>query len=97
MLGVTLTKELHRVLKKTVDLKSHPVTADETMFVIFVIFQLYSALRFSNQKLVVDIGDLRKDAKDFFSLPIPRAVWEEKKGYQNRILVNFVESALSGG
>jgi hypothetical protein len=36
---------------------------------------------------------LREDVASFFSLPIPGAVWEEMKIYQDSDFVRFVESA----
>jgi len=38
-------------------------------------------------------GGLKKDVREFFSLPIPRAVWNEMKSYQDSDFVRFVEEA----
>jgi hypothetical protein len=38
---------------------------------------------------------LRRDVAQFFSLPIPRAVWEKTKVTQNDDFVAFVESCLN--
>jgi hypothetical protein len=41
--------------------------------------------------LVIKQDDLRRDVSGFFSLPIPKAVWEKTKVMQNDDFVEFVE------
>ncbi len=45
-----------------------------------------------NDQLVVKVEGLRRDIAQFFSLPIPREVWEKIKVLQNDDFVAFVES-----
>jgi hypothetical protein len=37
---------------------------------------------------------LALDAGEFFSLPLPRAVWEKTKKFRNPRFVRFVERAM---
>jgi len=40
---------------------------------------------------------LRRDVKEFFSLPVPRAVWIKTKLLQNQDFAAFIESSLGNG
>jgi hypothetical protein len=40
---------------------------------------------------------LRQDVRSFFSLPLPKAVWEKTKIFQNQDFVKFVEMCRRGG
>ena len=39
---------------------------------------------------------IHKDIERFFSLPIPRAVWEKVKDFQEEPFVRFVEKSIDG-
>ena len=39
---------------------------------------------------------LREDVANFFNLPIPNAVWQEMKIFQDSDFVRFVEEASGG-
>jgi hypothetical protein len=43
---------------------------------------------------ITTLGELKADARSFFALPLPRAVWEKTKGIRNRRFVRFVERAF---
>ncbi len=43
---------------------------------------------------ITPLEEIRRDARSFFSLPLPRAVWEETKATRNQQFVRFVENAL---
>ena len=45
-----------------------------------------------NDQLVVKMEGFRRDIAEFFSLPIPREIWEKLKPMQNDDFVAFVES-----
>jgi hypothetical protein len=83
--------ELSRVLDPSADLHKQSVTLGEEEFVKFVILHLSSAFYAMNDELVMKLEGVRKDACEFFSLPIPRAIWEKLKVYQNDDFVAFVE------
>ena len=51
-------------------------------------WQLEKALKRGELKL------LARDAGEFFSLPLPHAVWEKTKQFRNPKFVRFVEQAL---
>jgi hypothetical protein len=44
-----------------------------------------------SDRLVVKYEGLRRDIAQFFSLPIPQAVWDRIKVFQNGALVRFIE------
>ena len=86
--------ELSRVLQRDVDLKSKPVTDREWLFVKMLILHLDTVWRAMNAGLFVELEGLKSDVRDFFSLPIPAAVWHIAKPLQNHDFVAFIDSAL---
>jgi len=83
--------ELARVLEPKPDLKVAPVTPAEEMFVRFLILHLSGAHRAIRSGLFTSPERLREDISSFFSLPIPRAVWEKNCTLQNNDFVAFVK------
>lgn len=84
--------ELGRILQKDVDLNGHPVSNDETLFLKKLFLYLDVVRRAMQAGIFVKIQGLQKDVQDFFSLPIPNAVWEKIKPFQDGDFVSFVES-----
>lgn len=84
-------KELARVRDVGANLLANPVTDAERFFVIMVIQHLNSVYQAMNDQLFVKLEGLRRDVAQFFSLPIPRDVWEKVKATQNDDFVAFVE------
>jgi hypothetical protein len=86
--------ELGRVLDATADLKVRPITAREDRFLRFLILHLQGSFTAAKAGLYLPPENLASDIRSFFSLPIPKAVWEAVKGFQNADFVAFVERAL---
>lgn len=72
------------------------VSGDEEMFVNFLILHLAASFRARKLGMNLEEEGLRLDIQEFFSLPIPKAVWEKSKVYQERDFAKFVESILDG-
>jgi len=87
---------LKRVLDEKVNLLEKPVTRGEAEFVNMVILHTSSAHYAMIDRLVIDLERLREDVHDFFILPIPTAVWEKSKKYQNEDFVEFIEECRDG-
>lgn len=83
---------LARVRDASVNTAIQPVTDAERIFVNMVIQHVNSVYHAMNDQLVVKMEGLRRDIAQFFSLPIPRDVWEKIKVLQNDDFVAFVES-----
>ena len=84
--------ELARVLAKAVNLKSEPVTDAEELFVNFLILHLNTAYHAMQTGMFMKPEGLQRDIQMFFSLPIPQAVWETTKTFQDEDFVRFVET-----
>jgi hypothetical protein len=54
----------------------------------------YQALK---SDLAIKPEALSEDIRSFFLLPIPKAVWEKTKMFQNEDFVKFVEMCRRGG
>ncbi len=83
-----------RILKSEVDLKRQPITDEEWLLVKFIIFNLDTIFRSMRSGVFVHLEGLQKDVREFYSLPIPKAVWEKIKAYQDAKFVKFVEDAM---
>lgn len=87
--------KLERVVSLTVDIEKEPTTLEEEIFVGFIIQHLHSVYHAASDKLVMRPDAMRRDVKEFFSLPVPNAVWQRTKIFQNATFVAFVESCLN--
>lgn len=87
--------ELARILDPAANPDLVPVTAEEEMFVIFLILHLSNTYYATRAGFFDKLRGLHKDIEQFFSLPIPRAVWEKVKDLQDESFVRFVERAFT--
>ncbi len=85
--------DLSRVLDKQVLLDVKPITDEEMLFVRMLILHLDAVHRAVKAKMFVEVEGLRNDIRMFFSLPIPKSVWEEVKSFQDGDFVRFVEDS----
>lgn len=85
--------DLHRVLQPKVDLIGKPTTPTEETFVKFIIVHLVTAYKASRLDETEELGRIGDDAREFFSLPIPAAVWKTFRGVQSEEFVQFVEDS----
>jgi hypothetical protein len=90
-----LEPDLSRILDPAPDLTKNPVTSEEEVFVIFLILHLSSSYSAMRSGFFQKPHGLRKDIERFFSLPIPRAVWNKVKVLQDVAFANFVECCTS--
>lgn len=88
--------ELARVVDPSADLSKRPVTPGEQEFVNMVVNHISSVYESLKDELVTQQEGLRQDVRSFFSLPLPKAVWEKTKPFQNEDFVNFVEMCRRG-
>ena len=85
-------RELVRVRDASADMAEQPITQAERVFVNMVIQHINSVYYAMSDQLVVKVEGLRRDVAQFFSLPIPREVWERIQVLQNDDFVAVVES-----
>jgi len=87
--------ELAHILDPAADPAQTPVTAEEELFVIFLILHLSSTYYAMRVGFFQKLRGLRKDIEQLFSLPIPRAVWDKVKDLQDEPFVKFVERSIA--
>jgi len=87
--------ELSRVLTKDANVKQMPVSRQEELFVTTLILHLSTVYRAMKDGEFVKLEGLQRDVKEFFSLPIPRAVWNKIKEFQDKTFVIFIETSLT--
>ena len=89
-------KKLARINDANVDTVKEPVTDVEMTFVAVVIQHMNSVYYVMNDQSVIHFEGFREDIAEFLALPIPQAVWEKAKRFQNADFVAFIESCLIG-
>ena len=87
-------KELSRVLSPSVNLRREPVTLEEELFVHILILHVRTAFKARELGMQFDDDAVAADIRQFFSRPIPHAVWERSKVFQDREFVEFVEHSI---
>jgi hypothetical protein len=87
--------QLSRVLKYEVDLKKHPISDEERLFVKMLFIHLDTVRRTAKAGMFIEIRGIRKDLRTFIRLPIPAAVWEKLKPFQDQDFIAFVDDCLN--
>jgi len=85
---------LGRVKSRNVDLQRKPVTPQEEIFVNSVVLHVSSTLHATLDDLMIREDGFRGDVSEFFSLPIPHAVWRKVRVYQNDATVRFIDTCI---
>jgi len=83
--------ELTRIVDPSVEVNLRSITAQEQAFVSMVVIHVSSVYEALKGELLIKQQGLRRDVGMFFSLPIPRVIWEKIKTLQNEDFVAFVE------
>ena len=92
--GAYQRPELARIFKTNADAVATPATVAEEEFLNLVIVQYQITWSIAKTGGLVTLKELAADMRGFFSLPLPRVVWEKTKNFRNRQFVRFVERAL---
>ncbi len=88
--------ELSRIFQREVDLIADPISVTEEEFLNLVIVHFGTGWLMARDNGLVKLKPLAADARAFFSLPIPNAVWERTTHFRDPEFVAFVRAALSG-
>jgi hypothetical protein len=83
--------ELKRVIESDPNLDTAPVTDEERLFVTFLMLHLATNFRAAQAGMFMLPEEIRMDIANFLSRPIPKAIWERIKSFQDRDFVEFVE------
>ena len=86
--------ELSRILDSSADTESLTVNRGEKIYTSALIQHLASTFRAMKSDLTVKPEGLRRDVREFFSLPIPKVVWEDVRNFHDSDFVIFVEKCL---
>jgi hypothetical protein len=83
--------ELNRIDDPFADLTTNSITAEERLFMRFLILHLSNSYRAAKLDVFTLPEEMGADIANVFSRPIPLAVWEQVRRFQNADFVNFVE------
>jgi hypothetical protein len=86
--------ELSRIFCSEVDALAKPASIAEEEFLNVVFIHYEMGWRLAKSADRSDLKPLAIDARHFFALPLPRAVWEKTRQFRNPKFVRFVERAL---
>jgi hypothetical protein len=89
--------ELARVIDAEADLKQRKITREEELFIWFLILHLNSVYQALKNGVLLNLEGMHKDIGWFFSLPLPRMIWERAKFLQDADFVQFVEICRKEG
>jgi len=92
--GVAQRKELARLFQTDINVLTTPPTVAETEFLNSVIVHFQTGWWIAISGGITGLHEMRMDARGFFSLPLPRAVWESTKKFRNKRFICFIERAL---
>lgn len=87
--------ELARVLRVEVDLTDGPLTPAEEDFLNLVIVHFNTGWLMASEGALLTLEGVARDVRTFFSLPLPRAVWNRTTDGRDPRFVDFVEACLS--
>ena len=86
--------ELQRIREREVDLVSKPITSSETEFLNLAIVHFNTGWLMAKCSTVPTLRALTADVRGFFSLPLPKAIWQETREMRDPKFVKFVEKCL---
>ena len=86
--------ELARVMATEVDLLTRPLTVPEERFLNLVIVHFHTGWQLARDRVIHSLAVMAADVRGYFSLPLPRAVWEQSKAQRDPEFVQFVDEAL---
>jgi hypothetical protein len=86
-----------RIFQTTDDLFASALTVAEEEFINLAIVHFLTGWRIAKNGGLTSLKELGADVRGFFSLPLPRAVWEKTKAFRNQRFVRFVDGALVNG
>jgi hypothetical protein len=86
--------DLQRIFLTDESVFSKAPSVAEDLFLNEVILHFQTSWRIARAGGIVTLRELRDDVRGFFSLPLPRAVWEKTRAFRNQRFVKFVDFAL---
>lgn len=87
--------DLQRILNPNTDALIKPATVSEELALNEIFTHFLTGWRVASAGGITSLRELSADVADFFSLPLPRAIWEKTKSSRNRRFVVFVDKALT--
>lgn len=92
--GVSRKTELERIFRPDADTDTKPPTVIEEEFLNLVFIHFQTGWTVARSGALITLAEMKADVRGFFTLPLPKAVWEKTKQFRNPKFVWFVERAL---
>lgn len=62
---------------------------------VLIILHLSAAYRATHTGQTLGLDGMEKDVKQFFNLPIPRAIWEDMRHYQDKDFSDWIDGHIT--
>ena len=85
---------LTRIYEEKIDLLASPVTVAEVRFLNEVIVHFHTGWQIACHGSLLTLQAMKADARTFFKLPLPYAVWQQTKETRDPKFVRFIEACL---
>jgi hypothetical protein len=92
--GVAQRKDLERIFQPDGNALAKQATVVEMEFLNSVIVHFQTGWWIAKGGGITTLEEIREDARSFFTLPLPHAVWEKTKQSRNREFVRFIDRAI---
>jgi hypothetical protein len=86
--------DLARIFQSELDLVAKPISVAEEEFLRLVIVHFSSGWLLARDDFVISLEVIAADVRGFFSLPLPRAIFERARESTDPAFVAFVDQAL---
>lgn len=86
--------ELTRIFQREADLVANPVSVVEEEFLNLVIVHFHTGWLFAKDTAFLEHEAIATDARTFFSLPLPQAVWNSTRAAREPKFIRFMEEAF---
>ena len=86
--------ELARIFQREADLVANPVSVAESEFLNLVIVHFHTGWLFAKDTAFLDHETIATDARTFFTLPLPLAVWNTTRAARDPKFIRFMEEAF---
>jgi hypothetical protein len=87
--------ELQRIREREVDFVAKPMTSSEAEFLNLAIVHFYTGWLLAKRGAWPSLRALTPDVQGFFSLPIPKTVWQATRETRDPKFVKFVEKCCA--
>ncbi len=85
--------DISKILNTEFDISS--ITPKQKMFINFIIMHFSASFEAEKKGALIEVEQLKLDARNFFNLPAPNHVWNNNQKFQNKRFRKFVNKCIN--